>query len=115
MAAKNEASKMLNFEAVIISASLNARLAMNILIVKPMPPKSEMPIMWRQFKSGERLAIPVFTARNEVRKIPTNFPTIRPQIIPIELEVRRLLMISFGNTIAVLAKAKMGRIKNATG
>ena len=43
MAAKKEASKMLNFEAVITSGLSKAKLAMKMLMVKPIPPKSEMP------------------------------------------------------------------------
>ena len=114
-AAKKEASKTLIFEAIMTSESLKAKFVMKMLIVKPIPPKNDIPKMCRQFKPGERLAIPALTATNEVRNIPANFPMIRPQIIPIEFDVTMLLTISFGNTMAVFTRANTGRIINATG
>ena len=114
-AAKKEASKTLIFEAIMTSESLKAKFVMKMLIVKPIPPNNDIPKMCRQFKPGERLAIPALTATNEVRNIPANFPMIRPQIIPIEFDVTMLLTISFGNTMAVFTRANTGRIINATG
>ena len=94
---------------------MKARLVMKMLIVKPIPPKSDMPKMWRQFKSDERLASPILTARKEIRNMPANFPIMSPIIIPTELEVSKLFIKSSGNTMAVLTNANIGRIKNAAG
>ncbi len=44
-AAKNDANKTLILEATITSGSLNAKLVIKMLIVNPMPPKSDIPIM----------------------------------------------------------------------
>ena len=115
MAAQKEANRILIFEAIITSGSAKAKLVMKMLIVKPMPPKSDIPIMCCQFKSDERLANPILTARKEIRNMPINLPAMSPAIIPIEFGVIRLLLMFCGNSIAVLANANSGRIKNAAG
>ena len=115
MAATNEAKRILIFDDMIVSASSKAKFAMNILIVKPMPPKKDTPKMYFQFKSPGSDAIFALTAKYETRKIPTNFPTSNPNMIPSELLLVRLLSKLFGKTIAVLASANIGRIMKATG
>ena len=115
IAETTDASSTLIFEAAIGSGFSKARLVIKMLIVKPIPPSADMPAMWRQFKPEERDASFVLTATKEVRKIPINFPIMRPAIIPMELGVARLFIMSEGKTIAVLARAKSGSIIKAIG
>ena len=111
----SEAARILIFELVMIDESLKARLVIKMLMVNPIPPKNATPAICRQFKSSEILASLVFTAKNEKKKIPENLPASNPAIMPIEFLLVRLATISFGKTIAVLAKAKTGIIIKATG
>jgi hypothetical protein len=111
----NEARRILIFEAVITAGLLKARLAINMLIVKPIPPSKEIPAIYFQFNPSDRLANLNLTAKYDTTKIPRNLPTIKPNIIPREFFVTRLSTILFGKLIAVFAKANMGRIIKATG
>ena len=111
----SEAARILIFELVMTAESLKARLVIKILIVNPIPPKNATPAICRQFKPSEILASLVFTAKIENKKMPENLPASNPAIIPIEFLLVRLARISFGKTIAVLAKAKTGIIIKATG
>ena len=86
-----------------------------MLIVKPIPPNRETPRICLQFKSFDSVATFVFTAKNEIPKMPMNFPIINPKMIPNELLVVRLSKTLSGKMIAVLARAKMGRMIKATG
>ena len=43
IAAQKEANRMLILDAVIVAGSVNARLVMKMLMVKPMPTRKETP------------------------------------------------------------------------
>jgi hypothetical protein len=84
-------------------------------MVKPMPPKNAAPARENHVMLPDRDVIFAFTVKNEKRKMPINLPINNPRNIPNELELENPEIISFGKTIAVFAKAKTGRIMNATG
>ena len=114
-AATSEANRILIFDAVITSASVNARFVINILIVKPIPPSNEMPRMCIRVRSGDSDAMLSLVANITTRNMPINFPTKRPSMIPSELLEVKLANKLSGNTIAVLARANSGKMKKATG
>ena len=60
-------------------------------------------------------AQPAFTKRKGSEKIPITLPAKRPTIMPNELEIEKLPTMLDGMVMAVLTKAKIGTIINATG
>ena len=80
-----------------------------------MPAKSPTPKIDFQFRSVGSLQSPNETAKNVKRKIPNGLPTINPSAIPILLFSVKVWVMSPLNIMPVLANAKTGRMKNATG
>ena len=115
IAAMNEEIRILILEDTMVSGSVKARLHIKMLIVNPIPPRNAMPKICLHRKSEDSLASFILTARNDRPKIPINFPITRPRIIPQELSVVNPERILSGKIMAVLARANMGRITNATG
>ena len=70
MPAIKEEIKITNFALLMISSLSNARSAINIDMVKPIPPKKLTPIMAFQFNSSGSLQIPHFTAINVEPNMP---------------------------------------------
>ncbi len=115
IAANADAIKILNLELFTSEELVKARLLIKMDIVNPMPPRQPIPAIFLQVKPSCKLAKPAFTKIKGIENIPISFPATRPNIMPAELEFDKLPIISVGIIIAVLTKAKMGRIINATG
>jgi hypothetical protein len=84
-------------------------------IVKPIPPRSQIPIIYFHFSPDERVPMPSHTASNENITIPTGFPSTRPAMIPMLFDVAKLVSQPAPRIMQVLASAKTGSMKNATG
>src|SRR5262252_5192862 len=116
MPAVNEASKIAIFEALIISKlPTNARFVIKIYIMKPMPPRSPAPKICPQCRSSGSRHMPTATATTLNSVIPTGLPITRPPMMPTLFALVRLCAQSVPMTIPVFAKAKIGRMTNATG
>lgn len=111
----SEAIKIAIFELFIVSALSNARSVMKIDIVKPIPPKKPAPIIFFHLKSEGRAQSPRLAAINEKSQIPNGFPITSPVMIPKLLVCPKPICQLSPIAIQVLASAKSGRIKKATG
>ena len=81
--AVNEEIRMMNLALLMIWWSSNANKVTKIDMVKPIPPKNPMLIIFFQFKSEGNLHSPTETAKKLNREIPIGFPNTKPSIIPI--------------------------------
>ena len=106
---------MTSFELLMITSLSKASKVIKIDIVNPIPANNPTLKIDFQFKSVGSLLKPNRTARNVATKIPTGLPTINPSAMPRLLGLVNVSMMFPLNKIAVLAKANMGRIINATG
>lgn len=88
---------------------------MKMDMVKPMPPKKPTPISCFQFISSGSLQTPNITASRLKRNIPKGLPRKSPKKIPQLFGVSILPVNEPWSTIAVLAKANMGKIMKDTG
>ena len=61
---------------------MTARLAINIDMVNPIPPRQAPPANCGHETPSGMFARPLFTANHENRVIPTGFPNTSPIIIP---------------------------------
>ena len=88
---------------------------MNIDIVNPIPPRiaTENNMLHEIFWGNVQILI--FTARNASKKMPIGLPISRPKNIPNEQGCVKEFNVSELIVMLVLAKAKMGKIKKATG
>lgn len=93
----------------------NARSAIKIDIVKPIPPKNPIPIIFPHFKSEGKVQRPILTPINAKSQIPNGFPITRPYIIPKLLFCPNPFIKLFPIEMQVLASANRGRIRKATG
>ena len=84
-------------------------------IVNPIPPKNPTPIKCLFLISLGKVHKPIATDKSVKVTIPIGFPNIKPTEIPkLFVETKPSDQLS-GINIPVLAKAKRGKIKNATG
>ena len=114
--AVNEANRTAILDAVMASPlPTNARLVINIDIVKPMPPNKPAPKICFQFNPAGNLQIPIVTAIKHSNIIPSGLPNNNPPIMPrLFLLVNSCAQFS-PMTTPVFASAKMGKITKATG
>ena len=115
IAAIQEAHKMMNFEFSITVWFSKASNVIKMDIVKPIPAKKPTPKIPFQFISPGSFAIRNKIAAKLKIIMPKGFPTINPKAIPMLYVSENMLVTSELNTIAVLAKANRGKMKNATG
>ena len=111
-----DASNMAIFDALINATSpVNAKLVMKIDIVKPMPPRSPAPKTCFQFISAGSRHTPNNTAMKATSVMPNGLPMTRPIKMPKLLVLLRSCSQLDPITMPVLARAKIGSIKKATG
>ena len=111
----NEEIKIINFELFIIVSLSNASKVTKIDIVNPIPAKRPTPKIDFQFRSVGNLQRPNVTAKKVKINIPNGLPTISPSAMPKLLFSVIVCDMSPLKTIAVFAKAKIGKMINATG
>ena len=79
----SDAKRIAMFEAFIVSPfPTNARLAMKIDIVNPIPPRIPAPTICPQFKSDGKRHRPIATARKHNNVTPNGLPKIKPAMLP---------------------------------
>lgn len=110
----NEASMIYNFALLMATVSVNAKSVTKIDMVKPMPPKIPTPKTEGHVNPSVSWANLDLTAIYENSVIPNGFPSTSPNTMPIA-QVGTVFPLAKFTVIAVLAKAKTGRIINATG
>ena len=79
-----EPINIINFEFVIIWWSSNAKSVTKMDMVKPIPPRNPIPIIFFQFKSSGKWVNFNFTDKYVKRKIPIGFQRTSPKMIPNE-------------------------------
>lgn len=115
IAATVDEAKMTNLVLFIIFTSSNASNVIKMDIVNPIPANVPTPKMCFQFKSLGIVHKLSLVDRYVNNKIPKGLPSTSPKNIP-KLYFSKIMdeRLLFKNII-VLAKAKIGNIKNATG
>ena len=103
------------FDPVTSSDCSNARRVIKIDIVNPMPARKPIPKICFHCKSRGSLQIPAETVTKLKSIMPNGLPIIKPAKIPMLLESANPDVQELPNTIAVFARAKIGRITSATG
>ena len=73
---------MPSFAVATNTASVKARFATKMAMVKPTPPRMDAPSMCCQFTFSGRLASLSFTTRKLMSMMPSGLPTKRPKKIP---------------------------------
>lgn len=112
---KSEEISMTNLELFMMVSFSKANKVTKIDMVKPIPAKKPTPKMDFQFKSVGSLQSPNATAKNVNKKIPKGLPIINPSAIPKLLCSVKICAMLPLKTMAVLAKAKIGKMIKATG
>ncbi len=93
-----------------------ASSAIKIDIVNPIPPNILTPAICFKFNSGDKLQIPIAAAAAVKSVIPKGLPITNPAITPKLCGIVHTLLICDVSIVkAVLANAKIGKIKKATG
>jgi hypothetical protein len=110
-----EAARMANLELLMIVLSLKARRVMKIDIVNPMPAKRPVPVICFQLIFWGKDVILSLTAIKQKARMPNGLPAISPAMIPITYLSDKIPVKPLSTIIAVLARAKRGRIIKATG
>src|SRR4029077_10026548 len=114
--ASRDANKIAIFEAFIVCGSAEkARLAMNIDIVKQIPPRITASTTCDHFKSDGNWHIPLATATKQRNVTPRGFPAIKPAAMPALFALVKWCIQSAPTTMPVFASAKIGKMMNATG
>ena len=103
------------FDICTVAALSKASSVMKIDMVKPIPAKNPVPMMWRQLIESGNLEMPNATAIQVINTTPIGLPSNRPLIIPKLLSEPSPLNQLPDKMIPVLAKAKIGMMMNATG
>ena len=107
---------MASLEALVVDGSPgNARLAIKMDIVKPIPPRIPAPAISRHVRSEGNRQRPLPTATAQSKITPTGLPSVNPAIMPTLLGLVRLFSQSALTAMPVLASAKIGRMMKATG
>ena len=107
-----------NAEIFAISMAVelsNARVAIKMDMVKPMPANKPAPIICRQEVLAGSIPHLSCTVIKEAVNMPKGLPINKPAMMPQLRVVLIVAKISAGRTIAVLAKANIGMIRKFTG
>ena len=103
------------FAISMVDELLNARVAIKIDMVKPMPANKPAPKRCRHEVWAGRVPHLSCTVIKEAANIPRGLPINKPAMMPQLSVVLILAVMCSGKTMAVLASAKIGMMKKFTG